>query len=52
MVDLTYDVTDVQEFQEYEFRVMAENAEGVGRPCDPIGPIKAKDPFGMQFYPF
>ncbi len=41
-------VDDLEEGVEYEFRVMAENAAGVGEPCEPIT-LVAKDPFGMYF---
>jgi hypothetical protein len=50
--ELSYEVTDVTENQEYEFRVSAENAEGQGPPCDAIGPIKAKDAYGECHYIF
>ncbi|XP_074642623.1 twitchin-like [Tubulanus polymorphus] len=45
--ELFMDVTDVVEKQEYEFRVSAQNSEGVGPPCKTLGPIKAKDPFDV-----
>lgn len=48
--ELTYDVTDVIENQEYEFRVSAKNAEGVGPPSATCGPVKAKDAFGEHFF--
>ncbi len=41
-------VDDLEEGVEYEFRVMAENAAGIGEPCEPIK-LVAKDPFGMLF---
>ena len=37
-------IDDMEEGNEYKFRVMAENAAGVGEPCEPISVI-AKDPF-------
>ena len=36
---------DLEEGTEYEFRVYAENAAGVGEPCEPIT-LVAKAPFG------
>lgn len=45
--ELNYNVTDVIENQEYEFRISAKNAEGVGPPSFPCGPVKAKDAFGQ-----
>ena len=38
---------DLEEGSEYKFRVAAENAAGVGEPCEPITLI-AKDPFGER----
>ena len=38
-------VDDLEEGSEYKFRVMAENAAGVGEPCEPIT-VVAKDPYG------
>jgi titin len=49
VTELSYDVTDLIENQEYEFRVLAENAEGVGAPSQSVGPFKAKEAFG-KFY--
>ena len=45
MSERTLTVDDLEEGSEYKFRVMAENAAGVGEPCEPITVI-AKDPFG------
>ena len=44
--DTVYTACDLVESTEYKFRVAAENAAGVGQPCEPTGPIKAKDPYG------
>ena len=50
--DLTYDVNDLIEGTEYEFRIMAENKIGVGPPSETTSPITAKDPYGrgLSFY--
>lgn len=45
VVERTLLVDELEEGAEYKFRVMAENAAGVGEPCEPIT-IVAKDPFG------
>jgi len=39
------DVTDLFEGQKYEFRVIAENKVGAGKPGEPSVPIVAKSPF-------
>jgi len=39
------DVTDLFEGQKYEFRVIAENKVGAGKPGEPSAPIVAKSPF-------
>ena len=43
--DLSLTLDDLEEGTEYQFRVCAENAAGVGEPCEPIS-ITAKDPYG------
>ncbi|KAK3083483.1 hypothetical protein FSP39_023775 [Pinctada imbricata] len=45
VTDTVYTVTELVENAEYDFRVAAENEAGIGKPCQPIGPIKAKDAF-------
>ena len=42
---------DLIETNEYTFRVYAENAAGAGKPCEPLGPIVAKDPFSKPGKP-
>lgn len=43
--DLELFIDDLEEGVEYKIRVCAENAAGVGEPCEPIT-IVVKDPFG------
>ena len=38
-------VKDLIEGEDYEFRVVAENDAGEGKPSDTTGIVKAKDPF-------
>lgn len=45
MTERTLTVDDLEEGSKYQFRVSAENAAGVGQPCEPID-VLAKDPFG------
>jgi len=40
-----YEVKDLVESNEYDFRVIAENDAGVGRPSETTGKIEAKDPY-------
>ncbi|ESO84504.1 hypothetical protein LOTGIDRAFT_176120, partial [Lottia gigantea] len=49
--DTIYTVTDLIENDDYEFRIMAENAAGAGKATQAIGPIKAKDPFAAPSAP-
>ena len=44
--DTRFTYTNAQVGDEYEFRVCAENAAGVGKPSEPTQPITVKDPFG------
>ena len=39
-------VDDLIEGEEYEFRVLAVNEAGTGKPSLGSGPIKIKDPYG------
>ena len=39
------DVTDLFEGQKYEFRVIAENKVGAGKPGEPSATVVAKSPF-------
>lgn len=43
--DTVYTVMDLVEGNEYEFRVLAENAAGFSKPSEPTLPIKAVDPY-------
>ena len=47
VTDTTFTATDLLEMAEYEFRVAAENVTGIGKPCQPVGPILTKSPFGV-----
>lgn len=47
--DTVFTVNDLVENDKYEFRVSAENAAGIGKPCDALGPILVKDPFSKLF---
>ena len=47
--ELKYEVKDLVEGTEYQFRVFAENKVGPGKPCEPTKPMVAKDPWGMAF---
>ncbi len=44
--DCSLALDDLEEGTEYQFRVCAENAAGVGEPCEPIS-LVAKPPFGQ-----
>nr|XP_006823015.1 PREDICTED: titin-like [Saccoglossus kowalevskii] len=49
--ELTYQVTDLKEGNQYEFRIAAENKAGIGKPCSPTLPITAKDPYDVPGAP-
>ena len=42
---------DLIEYDEYEFRVCAENEAGIGKPSETTGKFKAKDPFDVPGRP-
>ena len=46
VTDTTFRVTGLKPNDEYQFRVIAENKAGVGRPSDNTEPIIAKPPYG------
>ena len=48
--DLEYKVKELITDSEYEFRIMAENAIGVGPPSSPTAPITAKDPYSESSF--
>lgn len=48
--DTMFTVPDLYENTEYQFRVSAVNAIGVGKPSEPTSPIKAKEPFGKFIF--
>ena len=47
---LTFDVTGLEEGQEYDFRVTAINAEGESEALTTDCAIKAKNPFGRSMH--
>ena len=47
--DTTCLVQGLTEGQEYLFRVMAVNENGMSQPLEGVNPIKAKPPFGRSF---
>ena len=49
VTETKYDVTDLFEGTEYEYRVLAENKVGKGPPSNPSMPVMAKDPWGKIF---
>ena len=46
VTDTMYTAMDLVEGSKYQFRVSAENAAGIGKPCQPTTPILAKDQYG------
>lgn len=46
MLDTWYRDNSVYDGTEYEYRVSAENEAGQSAPCQPVGPIMVKEPFG------
>ena len=47
--DTTYKQTDLIEGTEYQYRVIAENKVGPGKPGPASKPFTAKDPFGIYY---
>ena len=41
-------VNKLKEGHEYEFRIIAENSNGLGEPLESTTPIVAKNPFGKE----
>ncbi len=48
--DNEYMATDLKDGDEYEFRVMAYNEAGVGKPSTTTPPTRARDPFGQLHF--
>ena len=44
--DTMHTVTDLVENVDYQFRVSAENAVGIGKPSEATSPVKVKAPYG------
>ena len=51
ITDTRYTVKNLVEDEEYEFRVVAENAAGTGKPSDTTGSFVAKDPYTIPDKP-
>ena len=46
--DLRYNVKELVEGNEYQFRIIAENKAGPGEPGPACDPVLAKDPWGER----
>lgn len=51
LTETVFTATDLVEMSEYEFRVAAENAAGIGKPCEPVGPILTQSPYDVPDAP-
>jgi len=49
VADTKYEVKELVEGNEYQFRVSAENKAGIGPPGPACDPVLAKDPWGKLF---
>jgi titin len=51
IAERSYSIDDLVEGSDYEFRVVAENAAGVGQPSETTGKFVAKNPFDVPGRP-
>lgn len=52
VTETTFTVTDLIEGNEYQFRIIAENAAGQSKPSEPSDIVKAKAPYGEHYNVF